>query len=177
MKTINELIVKQALKYVGERELKGNSGFENEVFWMKMEAVGFDPGEAWCALFTELIWREAYGQYNSLHDHELEKLFSDSAVQTFNNFRKTTGWRTSKEPDAGDIVIWQMYKDGEAHWSGHAGIVTKVLNKDFDTVEGNTNASGGREGVEVAIKRRIIDFDKNQDTHGLVLKGFIKPKI
>jgi len=174
MKTINDLIVKQALKYVGEKELKGNSGFENEVFWMKMEAVGFDPGEAWCALFAELIWREGYGQYNSLYDSQLEKLFSQSAVATFNNFKKST-WLTSLEPAPGDVVIWQMHKAGRPHWSGHAGIVTKVLNKEFDTVEGNTNAAGGREGIEVTIKRRVLNFDTK--LNGLVLKGFIKPKI
>lgn len=174
METINNLIIKQALKYVGERELKGNSGFENETFWMKMEAVGFNPGEAWCALFAELVWREGYGFYNSLFGLQLEKLFSESAVATFNNFRKSD-WITSLEPEPADLVIWQMYKDGRPHWSGHAGIVSKVFTEDFDSIEGNTNASGGREGVEVAIKRRPLDFTPKN--HGLVLKGFVKPKI
>ncbi len=174
MKTINQIIVDRALQYVGERELKNNSGFENEIFWLKMEGVGFDVGEAWCALFAELVWREAYGCYNSLHDSALERLFSESAVQTFNNFKSST-WITGLEPAPGDLVIWQMYKDNRPHWSGHAGIVTKVLTGSFDSVEGNTNSSGGREGVEVAIKRRALNFDKKE--HGLVLKGFVKPKL
>ena len=40
------------------------------------------------------------------------------------------------------------------------------------TIEGNTNARGGREGYTVAEKKRKIDFKKN---HGLRMLGFIKP--
>jgi hypothetical protein len=40
----------------------------------------------------------------------------------------------------------------------------------FTTVEGNTNASGGREGIEVALKKRSYKF---YEPNGLQLMGFI----
>ena len=41
------------------------------------------------------------------------------------------------------------------------------------TVEGNTNSSGGREGIEVAQKKRKINFEPKE--RGLVMLGFIHP--
>lgn len=176
MKSINEQIIETAQKYIGQKELQGNSGFEDSAFWFKMEAVGFDPGEAWCALFTELVWRESYGVLDSTFDPELNKLFSDSAVTTYNNFKKA-GWKVDQTPEVGAIFIWQMYKNGLQHWSGHAAVMIEKplpMKEHIITIEGNTNVEGQREGIGVFEKTRVLDFEPRN--YGLVAKGFIHPK-
>ncbi len=50
-------------------------------------------------------------------------------------------------PQRGDIVIFNF---------SHVGIVTKGGEKSFQTIEGNTNAAGGREGYQVARKTRTL---------------------
>ena len=181
---LTNIIQTVANKYIGEKEIKGNQGFKNPEFERKMKAVGFQEGHAWCAYFAELVWKEAYQQYDSTFIPILDKLFSASAVQTFRNFENFDGFETDREcPEVGDVVIWQNYKNGKPHWTGHAGIVVSTesiddpncyyrIHYDFESVEGNTNSQGGREGIEVAIKKR------NTYTHsgnGLNILGFIKP--
>lgn len=170
-------ILETAYLYEGYQELEGNSGFKNDIFQQKMEAVGWDKGQAWCSYFAELVWKEAYGKIDSSIISELDKLFSANAVQTFENF-KNAGWETGKIPFAGDIAIWAYYKNGKPKkngiWTlGHAGIVLFKINFGFKAIEGNTNSEGGREGIEVAEKQRSLDF-KNKN--GLRLLGFVKPK-
>ena len=74
------------------------------------------------------------------------------------------------------LLIWQKYKNGVATAYGHAAIV-EYWNESFVfTVDGNTNDKGGREGYIVADdKKRSRSFTKRKN--GLVLKGFIHPKI
>jgi len=173
MKTIQETIIETAESYLGQQEISGNMGFKDPNFQEKMEAVGFKDKYAWCALFTELVWRESYAKLNGLFDAELNELFSASAVKTFHNFRRA-GWEVDQIPEAGSVVIWQYYKDGKPHWTGHAGIVIFPGLDHFSTVEGNTNSTGEREGIEVSEKVRDLDFASKQK--GLVLLGFIRPK-
>ena len=130
-----------------------------------MVAVGFEKKQAWCSYFAELVAKE------SLPDKvkELDKLFSASAVQTFKNFQ-SAGYEISKIPVLDSVVIWQNYEDNNAQWTGHAGIVSKVINtSSFQSIEGNTNDKGGREGYIVAEKIRSTLKKKS----GLNVMGFI----
>jgi len=163
-------VVDVALKYVGQKEKINNSGFNDYEFEDRMEKVGWKQGQAWCAYFTELVYKEAFPE----RFNELDKLFSGGAVATYNNFFNSPNFICNDKPEPGAIVIWQYYKNSVPHWSGHAGIVKEVFEKEFSTIEGNTNSEGGREGIEVSEKLRMIDFRKKQQ--GLVLKGFIKIK-
>lgn len=175
--TINDRIIEVAKKYVGKKELKGNSGFKDKRFEEQMLAVGWEHGWAWCAVFAKLVWKLAYQMENSVIAEELDELFSPSATKTYKNFAKEKKWKVSKTPVKGAIVIWQKYKDGKPHWSGHTGLIedlsTNNEGKVMFTIEGNGNSSGGREGIEVASLARPIDFTKHKN--GLVLKGFILP--
>lgn len=173
--TINELILYNARRFLGQKEISGNLGFEDEKFESLMKDVGWQKNQAWCAYFTELVWKQAYENYDKSRIKELDKLFSAGAVKTYNNF-KNFGYTVNETPSVGAVVIWQYYKDRKPHWSGHAGIVTKIYSDDsdlFETIEGNTNSQGGREGIEVAKKERKLNFEPK--LKGLVLKGFIHP--
>lgn len=174
---IREAIIKTAYLYEGQEELEGNSGFKNDKFQQKMEAVGWDKGQAWCAYAGELVWKEGYGKCDSSVIEELDKLFSANAVRTFENFRDA-GWEISKTPEMGDLVIWAYYKQGNpkmiGEWTlGHLGIVTAVASLFFLSMEGNTNSQGGREGIEYAEMKRGFSWNAE---NGLRLLGFVKPK-
>lgn len=161
-------VVEIARKYIGQTEKPGNMGFNNADFEHKMKAVGFQPSQAWCVYFTELVFKEAYPEKFA----ELDKLFSASAVKTFKNF-SNAAYPINELPHTGNLVIWQMQKHGKPQWQGHAGIVVDVdLNKwVFTSVEGNTNDGGGREGYIVAErKRRTLAEVKN----GLKVIGFVE---
>lgn len=157
-----------AFSYIGQKELPANSGFEDAYFEEKMKSVGWQKGFAWCILFCELVWTEAMPAWKDF----FAKMFSASVMQTWNNFKNTD--YVSKTPISGAIVIWQKYAKGKPTRFGHAAIVYDVFPTYFNTVEGNTNALGSREGDMVAPKQRKLDF-KIKD--GLVLKGFILPIV
>ena len=94
------------------------------------------------------------------------------AVQTYKNFTRGGGYLENNLPKVGNLVIWQMQKDGKPQWQGHAGIVYKVKSTwEFESIEGNTNEAGSREGVTVAIKDRKILKDV---PNGLKVLGFIE---
>lgn len=175
--TINDEIVSIAQSYLGQEEIRGNKGFKQEDFELKMKAMGWQMDQAWCAYFAELVWKEAYQQWDATLFSRLDKLFSAGAVATYNNFKKAKDFMCNQVPKPGALVVWQSYVSGAPHWSGHVGIVeTASVNKGiFTAIEGNTNDNGEREGFEVARKNRTINFIKKQN--GLVLLGFVHPKI
>lgn len=169
MNKIGEIIKATALKYEGIREKPNNSGFHSDDFERKIKECGWATGQAWCSYFCELVWKEVYLKHNPGIAILLNTLFSSSATATYKNFDVSPEFNVSKVPVVGAIVIWRH----GIGWQGHAGIVVNV-NKNFDSIEGNTNASGGREGVEVAIKPRNLDFSVKPDQ--LNLLGFVIPK-
>lgn len=166
--TLTEKVISTAQTYVGKTEKPGNSGFTDAAFEAKMKAVGFQTGQSWCAYFAELVWKEAFGKDHPLFA-SIDKLFSASAVATAANFKNYTLFKTGMVPKPGAVVIWRH----GTGWQGHAGIVESVGNGSFNSIEGNTNAAGGREGIEVARKTR-----KHPDVFkpaGLNLVTFIYP--
>ena len=172
METLRGSIKSYAFEYLGQEENKGNMGFKDPEFDRKMKEIGMVDGYAWCCLFTELCWVEAYKEFAPEMLPILKKEFSAGTVRTFRHF-KSIKW-TSKVPEEGDIVIWQTYKKGKAQTTGHAAVVMEVNGRSIKTIEGNTNDKGGREGYIVASKNRTIDF---KNDNGLRMLGFIKPKV
>lgn len=160
-------VVRIARSIVGQKELSGNAGFHDPDFQKRMQEVGFKKGEAWCAYTGELIWKEAFGQDHPFYDL-LDQLFSASATKTFSNFEQNENFKTGQFPKRGALAIWRYGKG----WQGHMGVVTELFNGPaFLSVEGNTNKAGGREGIEVAEKkRRTLEPYK---PNGLNLVGFV----
>ncbi len=170
MTTINELIALTAQKYLGKREKPNNAGFVDAEFEKRMAAVGFIKGQSWCAYFSELVWSEAYFEYDPQRGHELSKIFSASATSTYKNFDINPGWEVSKVPVVGALAVWRH----GLGWQGHIGIVFKLGDKNFQSIEGNTNSEGGREGIEVALKTRALDYKIGDNKLNLI--GFVIPK-
>lgn len=173
---VTDKIIQIAHDFIGEKEKPNNSGFKNPEFETRMAQVGWSQGEAWCASFAKLVWLEAY-KNEPKRIAEIQKLFSKSATQTYRNF-DNSDWKTQTTegkpiltPQEGALVVWRMGNT----WTGHIGIVCKVISAtEFETIEGNTDAAGGREGIEVAHRRRFVT--RTFDPAGFNLLGFILPK-
>lgn len=171
MGTIALKIKEVAKSYLNKREKPANSGFIDQEFEKRMKAVGWHLGDAWCAFFAELVYKDAYAAINPLILPELEKLFNASATATYKNFDLAPSWAKSKVPVEGALVIWRH----GTGWQGHVGIVDQVnADGSFYSIEGNTDSEGGREGVEVARKLRKVN--KTLSPTGLNVVGFIVPK-
>jgi hypothetical protein len=158
--------IEVAKKYLDQRENEGNKFDDNTLLGKMLHEAGQKDGEAWCCYFMEGVFCEAFPEKNA----ELRKLFSASAVATFDNFKKDDATKCHDRPKPGDLVIFQKYEEGKPTWKGHAAVVTDV-NQDgsFHTIEGNTNGAGSREGDRVAIKlRRNIKTDNGLNIYGFV---------
>jgi len=153
---------------VGQKETEGNSGFSSALLEKQMKEVGWQEGDQWCVYFAKLVW---YQKAPDWLKPKIKKDISGSSQYTWDAVSKDPTYKVSKTPKVGDMVIWQSYNNGSPLWSGHAGIVTKVGINSFQTVEGNTNAGGSREGYTVAEKVRTYNYDAN---NGLRLKGFVR---
>lgn len=159
------VIVDIARSYIGQKEIPNNQGFVDTSFDAKMRSVGFVNGYSWCAIFAHLVFKEAL---SSVDYQKVKKLFSVSALATFNNF-KNANYAIKNFPSVGDLVIWQHGNST----LGHEGIVSSVTpDYKYMHISGNTNSQGGREGIEVAEKRGSY----NKNTSGLNIKGFITIK-
>ena len=170
---IKETIVRTANSFIGQEEIRGNLGFKDEQFEEMMKAVGWRRTQAWCAYFSELVWKLAYVNSPEVVS-QLDQLFNASAVKTWHNF-KDSEFTNDQIPVKGSLAVWQKYKNGEPHWTGHIAIVTDYQEgrQSFKSVEGNTNSDGSREGYAVAEKVRNMNFHSQS---GLRLLGFIHPK-
>lgn len=166
----SEFIVSAAAYYDGQTEIPNNAGFKDPNFQKELTSVGWVKSYAWCAFFTKLIYTKAYKNDVKLLE-VVKKRFNGGALSTYNNAKSDGIFKVSDLPVVGAIAVWQHGNSG----NGHVGIV-----KSFDLttntmycIEGNTNASGSREGDRVAIKARTIKRDRTAS--GLNLKGFIYP--
>ncbi len=172
MTELQQAICTFAISNLGQKEKPNNSGFLNAHFETQMKSVGFDKGESWCCLFAELCWTEAFKVYQPDLVDKVSKLFSESCMKTWGNANEQKVFQVELTPVPGAVAI---FRHGSG-WTGHAAIVTSYDLKDkdfFRTIEGNTNAAGGREGIEVARKRRALDFTRKANQ--LNLQGFIYP--
>lgn len=167
---IKERILSTATRYIGFSEKPNNSGFNDADFEKRMKDVGWSKSLAWCSYFAELVWKEAYNDEPEVLA-KLDKLFSGSATATYKNFDIDPTFKTSPTPVEGALAIYRF----GVGWQGHVGIVIKVDNTDnlVVNIEGNTNSAGGREGIEVARKKRMIKppFSKK----GLNIIGYVIP--
>jgi hypothetical protein len=139
--TLQEKALEIAITQIGVQEAPGhkNTGKDVEKY---LACVGLGAGFSWCMAFDYWCFNEAAERLGRKNP-----LFKTGGV--------LEQWRQRKEkfraqtPQPGDIFIMDHGKG-----QGHTGIVEKV-NEDgtINTIEGNTNDEGSREGYEVC--RRI----------------------
>lgn len=163
-----ETIISTAKGFVGNHEKPGNTGFVDPKFEKLMVAAGFYNKAPWCAFFVRMVLTKAYANDAKLLP-VIKKCCSGNAQLTFKNFKADGTFKTGMIPRPGAIAVWQ-HGNGT---SGHIGIVENGQHSfnTMQTIEGNTNGNGSREGDQVAVKLRTVD--KPRTAVGLNLIGFI----
>jgi hypothetical protein len=171
MSTISDKIISIAKSYVGKHEKPGNSGFMDATFEAEMKSIGWYKSASWCAFFAELVWHKAYVD-DAVNSKLVTKYCSGNAQETYRNYKASKEFTTSTTtPKVGAILI---FKDGNSTSVGHAAVVIEIIDANtVRTIEGNTNSTGGREGVEVAIKVRKLNNPFSAT--GLNVVGFVYP--
>jgi hypothetical protein len=151
-------LIAAANALVGLREEGGdNRGQMIEVF---LRGVRQLPGQPWCAAFVHHVG--FWSHYDCRSRTSSWPLAATASCAELGKFAKEHGVLCD-EPKAGDVFL--MWSATLARFA-HTGIVARVrahgvaLGRgpwvDCDTIEGNTDAGGGREGD--AVMRRVRRF-------------------
>jgi len=104
-----------------------------------LAAVGIGFPASWCMAFVYWCFREVQSPPPLIK--------TGGVLRAWNEADKK--YRVKGDPQPGDIFIMDFGKG-----LGHTGIVEKTDKTFIYTVEGNSNDSGSREGIEVTRKQR-----------------------
>lgn len=113
-----------------------------------LKSVGLAPGFSWCMAFVYWCCKEA--NPNNI-------LFRTGGV--LKQWNKTAADHRHTVPLPGDIFVMDF-----GGGLGHTGFVENVVGDTIQTIEGNSNDEGSREGYEVCRRTRKIS----------ACKGFIR---
>jgi peptidoglycan hydrolase-like protein with peptidoglycan-binding domain len=142
-----------ALSQLGVREATGkNDGPAVETF---LRSVGLGKGYAWCMAFVYWAYQTAAERL-----HVQNPLIKTGGVLKQWNELEGTGIVKTKIPRTGDIFIMDF-----GGGTGHTGIVIGISGDatTVNTIEGNTNEAGSRNGDGVYLRMMPINS----------IKGFI----
>lgn len=143
--------MKVAATQIGAKEQPAGSNDGPQVR-QYLAAVKLGAGYAWCMAFV--YWCAAQAARDL---HQVNPLLLTGGV--LRQWNERPALRVAR-PQPGDIFIMEFSKG-----QGHTGFVEAVLaDGTIRTIEGNTNAAGSREGIEVA--RRV----RKQST----IKGYLR---
>lgn len=133
--------------------------------------VGIDPGEPWCAAFVYYCFATAAGRLKRKNPMETSDCKSGQVLDLWNRARRASRVKTISPDEAADDpsrvkpgMVFIISTSGE---HGHTGLVAGVHGNRLETIEGNTNDGGSREGIGVfrrtgrtlaSINRGFIDF-------------------
>ena len=141
METYAQTIVRLALAYVNAnlQEIQPNQGWTNKPYEADMRAIGWLPGDEWCADSATLVWKKTYQLRPDIWAIARRMLSANSQL-TANNFHAHPWWPTGLVPKPGAIVVWQ---NGDSLTEGHEGIVTSVDPDKihYNSAEGNTSST------------------------------------
>ncbi|MCB2229473.1 peptidoglycan-binding protein [bacterium] len=147
--SVPEAVVRIAFRQLGAREIGGPNGGP----WVRLYMNGREgTAYPWCAGFVSFVIRRACGKKSESLPFKLSVSCDGLAIEARRAGRLVTGadyGRTSHLSPGSVFLIRRRTND----WV-HCGIVTAFYRRHFDTIEGNTNADGSREGTAVLRRRR-----------------------
>lgn len=154
MKTIVSEIIRIASKEVGVEEVNGTNCGVRVNQYKAATWLPADESWAWCAAFVCWVLREAFASIGARETNGF-RLPRTAGAWDFENWSRKqdmTTWTLKphgKDIQAGDIVIFRI---------SHIGFAISDPDESgyVDTVEGNTDSAGSREGGGVFRKRRHI---------------------
>lgn len=125
---------------IAEDPKGSNRGYHVEKY---LSSVGLPGGNPWCMAFVYWCVQQACN----------ESKIKNPLIKTggvLDQWTRIDAKLKTKNPVPGDVFIMRF-----GHGTGHTGIVEKVDGEYIQTLEGNTNDDGSREGYEVARRRRL----------------------
>ena len=167
---IGEQVIKFAKTLLYVHEKTGTN--DHPVIDQMLYYLGLPKQLSWCLAFCLWCW---HGVINPLPFPKtarcatfLEQVSNDEwKYKVFD--LEDVAWGIEKAKP-GDIMIFSHSKvAGKKNWNGHAALVVKQVNpRYFETIEGNTNAAGSREGDGVYKKTRT------PKQGNMALEGFVR---
>lgn len=158
---IKERFLHQAASYVGQKEVGTNWGLFVKAT-LKFSGVGVPA--PWCAAFVTRVLVETGFDKKKLPKYSAStywwwKLATDKKAL----ITPASNLEMSRSVKRGMLFVWNG-KGG-----GHIGVIVKV-NSDgtFETIEGNTNSQGSREGDRVTRKTRTLSLLKRYPRWGFI---------
>lgn len=134
--SLGQKALKQAITQLGQQEKPLGSNWGHPVQdYLKSVGIGFPA--SWCMAFVYWCFDQVVNPNPLVKTGGVLKVWNDAKSN-----RVT-------DPQPGDIFIMDFGKG-----LGHTGIVEKVDPTFIYTVEGNSNDTGSREGIEVTRKQR-----------------------
>lgn len=149
MSTLTQQIVVEARKYLGVREVGHNSGPQIDVW---LARVRRRPGDAWCVAFAWCMLDDAckaLGIVDRLPPVAGGYLLMRMA-------KELRAW--TNQPRPGLLFGIDHGRNATGNHLSHVGIVTDVRGGVLQTIEGNTNEEGSREGNCVAARARSSEI-------------------
>lgn len=141
-----DALIAEARRYLGVQEKPKNSNRGTQIDYWISES-GLDPAGAlpWCAAFVGQIGRQAEG-----HRWPVPRTASVASIAAW----AAASNRIVSTPQAGDLfLLWSP----ELKRFAHIGVVIRAAGNGYDTIEGNTNPGGGRDGFGVFARHRVIN--------------------
>lgn len=142
MNDLLKKVLEIAITQIGQDEKPHGSNW-GEPVKTYLASVDITFPASWCMAFIYWCFKEAAKQLNIINP----AIKSGGVLNVWN---KTPKKYKSSTPLVGSIFIMDHGKG-----LGHTGIVEKFDEKYVYTIEGNTNDTGSREGIEVCRKQRL----------------------
>ena len=147
---VYELLVAYAKQHV-QAEAREVGG-ANRGPWVRLYMDGYDGEDAlWCCGFVRFCLDQAFGHLNQ--SAPMIKTFS---CDRFAEWSDQRGFLV--RGGSGDLSVLRpghlfLVRKTTTDWT-HTGIVTNVFSDYCETIEGNTNDEGSRNGFEVCARKR-----------------------
>lgn len=163
--------IAQSLLYI--REITGHN--DHPAIDKMLAYLGLPPKLAWCLAFALWCW---HGAVEPLPFPKIARCATFLERVHANEWKydiytaEDVAWNI-KTPSPGTIIIYSSAKvAGQKNWNGHAVLVESVRDRrSWNTIEGNTNGVGSRDGNGVYRKIRTAKQG------ALTLEAFVIPKF
>jgi hypothetical protein len=134
-------------------------------------AVGIDPGEPWCVAFIFFCFADAARALKRKNPIEEADCKTGSVLDLWNRARRAQSINLLLHDEAlndpSKVKAGMIFAISTGGGNGHVGLIANVSGNRLETIEGNTNDGGSREGVGVfrhtgrtidSINRGFIGF-------------------
>ena len=119
-------------------------------------SVGVDPGEPWCAGFVYWCFVKAAANLGGANPMKEKKCRTGSVVDLWDRANANKVKIVTHDAALADPSLVQpgmVFVITMSCGHGHTGFVARVIGNGLETVEGNTNDGGSREGIGVFRRR------------------------